>query len=243
MLRTPKDLVLRRRASKSSFGEGTCFIRSRSKQGMLRAWIRNPRNPPKDVVLLRRASSGSKEEKQSCMKRICIQLRGKWLSGSRRQTVNLLAFVIAGSNPAFPKRCAMRQTPKDLLLLHSLRRCGARNASHSEGCGPSSLRRIWSFEEGPRSGDAEQEMLCARIRNPRNPPKDVILRRGASKSDCGDLRRTLLQNGSSKVLFSKKSSSEDILDICKAKNACAWLDNIMVMYWIANPVMTVQVRL
>ena len=27
---------------------------------------------------------------------------GKWLSGSRRQTVNLLTFVIAGSNPAFP---------------------------------------------------------------------------------------------------------------------------------------------
>ena len=140
---------------------------------MLRAWIRNPRNPPKDVVLLRRASSGSKEEKQSCMKRICIQLRGKWLSGSRRQTVNLLAFVIAGSNPAFPKRCAMRQTPKDLLLLHSLRRCGARNASHSEGCGPSSLRRIWSFEEGPRressfgegtrSPGAEREKLRASL--------------------------------------------------------------------------------
>ena len=73
-------------------------------------------------------------------------------------------------------------TPKDVFLRRrdSLLRCGARkaphflpwearNASHSEGCGPSSLapavltqralsaskkcfalRRIWSFEEGPR---------------------------------------------------------------------------------------------
>ena len=32
-----------------------------------------------------------------------MKLKGKWLSGLRRQTVNLLIFIIAGSNPAFPK--------------------------------------------------------------------------------------------------------------------------------------------
>ena len=44
---------------------------------------------------------------QPSVETIHIQLKGKWLSGSRRQTVNLLAFVIAGSNPAFPKRYVM----------------------------------------------------------------------------------------------------------------------------------------
>ena len=47
------DSLLRRRASlkeicdKNSFGEGPCFVRSRSKQEMLRARI--GRNPPKGV--------------------------------------------------------------------------------------------------------------------------------------------------------------------------------------------------
>ena len=43
---------------------------------------------------------------------------------------------------------------------------------------PSSLRRIRSFEEGPRSGGAEQEML--------RTPKDLVLRRRASKSSFGE---------------------------------------------------------
>ena len=71
----------------------------------------------------------------------------------------------AGLKCFFAKLASLRRlcsfeegTPKDLLLLHSegsgpskkgleerLRRRG------SEGCVPSSLRRIWSFEEGPRS--------------------------------------------------------------------------------------------
>ena len=56
------------------------------------------------------------------------------------------------------------------------------------------LRRLWSFEEGPRSCGAdsksafsEQEMLRARIRNPRNPPKDLVLRRKASLKEIFDV--------------------------------------------------------
>ena len=77
-----------------------------------------------------------------------------------------------------------------IIFLHSLLRCGARNASHSEGCVPheegtrSALRRMWSFEEGP-SFRGKQEMLRARIRNPRNPPKDLVLLRSKSSSGEG----------------------------------------------------------
>ena len=154
--------VLRRRTSKSSFEKGL-LIRSRSKQGMLRAWIRNPRNPPKDVVLLRRQVRVPKK-KTTMHEKNMYTIEGKvaewfkatdqicWLSSSQVRILPFPNDVHCGRLEGF----AFTEEP---WRKASLRRCGAR-------------------------------MLCARIRNPRNPPKDGSFEE-ASKSACGDLRRTL----------------------------------------------------
>ena len=79
--------------------------------------------------------------------------------------------------------------------------------AYSEGFAPSSLRRIWSFEEGPRRAPAAKGLrrLCSFF-----TPKDLVLRRRASLKEIFDVedllwRRAPLEKRLAEAMLSQKA--------------------------------------
>ena len=98
------------------------------------------------------------------------------------------------NNPSYIKYSPAKTThsQKMFTTIHSLLRCGARNASHSEGCGPSKKGLAPAVRSKKCFAPALEIQATLRRMRSFFTPKDLVLRRRASKSRSSQhLRRTV----------------------------------------------------